>query len=112
MLCDIIRNVVADQPDMLVVGELPHRAGLLDGVERSQASVVVLGLSDSELPVECTALLATRPQTRVLGVAADGRRAFLYELRPHRTPLGEVSPAGLVEAIRGERVPVPPGEPI
>ena len=34
----------------------------------------------------------------------DGKGAFLYELhelRPHRVPLGEVSPESLVEALRG-----------
>jgi hypothetical protein len=38
-----------------------------------------------------------------MGVSADGRSACLYELRPHRVPLGDLSAQGLVEAIR-ERV--------
>ena len=31
------------------------------------------------------------PRARVLALSGDARRAFLYELRPHRTPLGELS---------------------
>jgi len=100
MLCDIITDVVGSQPDMVVVGELPERADLIPAVDRTQADVVVLGLRDSELPDDCTPLFDAHPRSRLLGVAADGRRAFLYEMRPQRTPLGEVSPQGLLDAIR------------
>jgi DNA-binding NarL/FixJ family response regulator len=100
MLCDIITDVVASQPDMVVVGELPERADLLPAVNRTRADVVVLGLPDSDLPNECGPLFDAHPRSRLLGVAADGRRAFLYELRPQRIPLGEVSPQGLLDAIR------------
>jgi len=37
----------------------------------------------------------------VLVVSADGRETALFELRPQRTPLGEVSPQTIVDAIRG-----------
>ena len=40
------------------------------------------------------------PRISVLVIAASGRTAAMYELRPHRMPLGEVTPAGLIAAIR------------
>src|SRR2546422_828600 len=102
MLSDIITDIVTSQADMEMVGTLADPAAIAATVAETNADVVVLGLPDEELPSEYAGLLSTRPQTRLLGVSGDGRRAFLYELRPYRTPLGEVSPQGLVQAIRAE----------
>lgn len=100
MLCDIIADVLMREPDMEVLGTLPSRTGLRATVGEMAADVVVLGLEDSELPKDCGELLQAHPQIRVLGVSSDGRRGFLYELRPLKASLGELSPQGLVEAIR------------
>jgi hypothetical protein len=37
---------------------------------------------------------------KILAVTGDGRQAVIYELRAHAIPVGEVSPQGLVKAIR------------
>jgi hypothetical protein len=37
----------------------------------------------------------------VLAVTADGAQTTLYELAPRAVELGELSPARLLEAIRG-----------
>jgi hypothetical protein len=100
MLCDIIADALVRQPDMEMVGMLASREALPTTVEETGADVVVIGLKDSELPEECGRLFYTHPWTRVLGVGSDGRRGFLYELRPTKAPLGELSPQGLVDAIR------------
>src|SRR6266571_423761 len=90
MLSDIITDIVTS-----------HAAT----VAEAEADVVVLGLPDEELPSEYAGLLSARPQTRLLGVSGDGRRAFLYELRPYRSALGEVSPQTLLDAIRAAARP-------
>jgi DNA-binding NarL/FixJ family response regulator len=104
MLCDIIKETVNRHPDMEVVGEQPDRASLISVARATEADVVVVGLSDLELPADCAALLEAVPEIRLLGVAPDGRRAFLWRAdlgaRPTRTSLGEISPLGLVHAIR------------
>jgi len=100
MLCDILAAVLSAEPDMEVVGVLPSRGKLRATVAETKADVVVLALEDSELPEDCGRLLHAHPRMRVLGVASDGRRGFLYELRPLKAPLGELSPQGLVETIR------------
>ena len=110
MLCDIITSVVATQRDMVVVGRLPDLPGLMTEVSKTGAEVVVIGLPDSTLPAECDRLFDAYPHIRVLGIAADGRRAFLYEMRPHQSPLGEVSPERLVEVIRGSTRPSAAGQ--
>jgi len=114
MLSEILTEVLGGQRDMEKVGELANRSGLERAVAATAADVVLLGLPDSDLPGDCVAVFTAHPSIRMLGVVGDGRRAFLYELRPQRSPLGEVSPDGLVAAIRaasvrprGVAVPVP-----
>lgn len=100
MLGDIVRQVISEQPDMVVVGTLERRGALPDAVDDVGAEVVIVGVEGPELPDVCQELVISHPQIKVLAVSGDGRGAFLYELRPHTTPLGEVSPQGLVDAIR------------
>jgi hypothetical protein len=37
----------------------------------------------------------------MLAVSDDAAQAALYELRPHRTAIGDASPAALVAALHG-----------
>lgn len=100
ILCDILADVLSAEPDMEVVGVLSSRGKLRATVAETRAEVVVVALEDSELPEDCGRLLRAHPSMRVLGVASGGRHGFLYELRPLKESLGELSPRGLVEAIR------------
>ena len=100
MLSDILTNVLARERDMEVLRVLEKTDTLLRAVEESSADVVIVGLSDTELPRVCGDLVTANPHMKVLAVAGDGRRVFLHELRPHTVPLGEMSPAGLIDAIR------------
>ena len=110
MLCDIIGNALTTQHDMEVVGHVRNRFGLSSLVAETRTDVVVLGLPDATLPPDCERLFDTHPQIRLLGIAADGRRAFLYDLRPQQSPLGEVSPERLVEVIRESTRPSAAGQ--
>jgi DNA-binding NarL/FixJ family response regulator len=107
MLSDIIKEVVAGQPDMEIVGEREDRGSLVMAAAETRADVVLLGLHDSELPTICEDLVVAHPKSKILAVTLDGRRAFLYELRPQTSALGEISPQGLVDAIRAAvRAPI------
>ena len=98
---EIIEQAVEGEPDMVIVDGLADYASLFDVVERSAPDFVISG-QDYELAEVC-AVLSRRPRLRVMVVVGDGREAALYELRPTRTPLGEISPKAIVEAIRGTR---------
>jgi chemotaxis response regulator CheB len=100
MLGDIVTRVIRAQPDMLVVGGLQDRTELTNEAARFGPDVIVLGTADAELPTECLQVLQANPGVRVLVVAGEGRRGFLWELRPQRQSLGEVSPDALVDVIR------------
>jgi hypothetical protein len=101
ILREIIEQAVADEPDMEIVGVEGRDVPLRQAVESTRADFVMAG-ADYDLG-EVARVLDERPRLRVLAVAGDGREAFLYELRPTRTPLGEVSPQTIVDAIRGAR---------
>lgn len=105
ILGDIIRELLADEKDIEVVGEgLADSDAVSQALKETPADVVIFRCDDVDLPDMGNRLLAEHAFMRVLGVAADGRRAFLYELRPQRIPLGEVSSDALIAAIRSGRV--------
>jgi DNA-binding NarL/FixJ family response regulator len=101
LLREIIAEIIADEDDMEVVGEVSDHDGLVELAERTDATFVIAGLTHPELDAVYEELLTERPATRVLAVGREGRRSTLYELRPHAEPVGELSPEMLLAAIRG-----------
>lgn len=99
MLREIIEEIVSHEHDMEVVGEFSKTVGLLEAVDSTDADFLITGTGDSEL-VGVGQLLRERPRIKVLAVGADGRQTCLYELRPQKVRLGEISPQTLLEAIR------------
>jgi len=91
VLRDIIETTLAAQHDIEVIRSAPGGP---------PPDVVVIGLNESETPETAEDLFGHYPYARVLGIASDGRRAYMHELRPHRVALGELSPDQLIEAIR------------
>jgi DNA-binding NarL/FixJ family response regulator len=105
ILGEIITEVVTDEPDMEVVGAVAGYSDLLPATRATSADTVIIGLDDGELPDVCEELLDERPRIALLGVHSDGRNAFVYALRPRRVPIGDVSPADLVDVIRSASRP-------
>jgi hypothetical protein len=96
MLREIVERVIADEPDMELVG--PSAA--FDGsgnLDLHSVDVVISGRDD---PGWAADLLRARPGFRVLALTRGGKEGLLYELRPHRVALGEMSPQQLVAEIR------------
>jgi chemotaxis response regulator CheB len=95
ILREIVASIIAHQPDLDLVAEPTYDpANVAAMVQRTQADVVVLSTHKPELSRLLFVLLELRPCPRVLLLAADGRQAFLCE------PLGELSPAELLDAVR------------
>jgi DNA-binding NarL/FixJ family response regulator len=65
-----------------------------------RADVVVILMERGEVPGIASHLVAEYPHVKVLGVTGDARLAMLYELQPRLVSLGEISPSGLLSAIR------------
>ena len=105
MLLDIIADTIAPQPDMDIVGEGAMGTSLLDAAERTNADIVILARGGDADDEDYDELLYGCPRLKVLEIFGEGRYGSLYELRPRRVPLGELSPPRLVGAIRGSTRP-------
>ena len=105
----LIRVALRVQPPVLhslLVGLLstdPEVQVLEDAAadDANTADVVVLSQPDPENDSAALSMLYRSPRSRVLALGADARRSVLYELRPHRTPLGELSRESLLAAVHG-----------
>lgn len=102
MLRQIVSQTIAAEPDLEIVGELED----MRLAAARQPHVVIVGLGADEpvleacVPAVVRALLDHLPRAKVLGLLPDGRSGYVYELRPQRAPIGELSPATLITSIR------------
>jgi hypothetical protein len=97
LLQDILHQLLTDVGDVEVLDD-DGGAGLAEAAVRADADVVIAGERDAQ-PQDACALLRARPQTRALAVSADGRSGVIYELRPHREAIGELSAATVRRAV-------------
>jgi chemotaxis response regulator CheB len=102
VLRQLVKGILEKDASVYVVAELPDTVPLRDAVASTDARVVIFGTEASELSAEGADLLSRRPRIRLLTVTRNGRRTCLYALRPHREDLGEISPAALLRAVKGE----------
>jgi DNA-binding NarL/FixJ family response regulator len=100
LLREIVRDAVAREPDLELVAELDDAPDVVDALRQDGADFVILG-SDAAAAACVSSLVAAQRGMRALELRADGRESVLYELRPHRVPLGEISAETLVRTIRG-----------
>jgi DNA-binding NarL/FixJ family response regulator len=102
MLQEIVKDAVTNEPDVEVVGALATQEQFLPVLERLGVDVLVVAgprATDAEVAER---VWEKWPHIKVLMIATGGRTAVLHALRPHRIVLGDVSPSGLVAAIRGD----------
>jgi hypothetical protein len=92
--------VVEEQLDVIVVGDVQDPEDLDDALTRTGADLVIWEVHDDEDVDRCAFLFDGHPRLTVLALLHDGREGFLWQLRPHRMVLGELSPRQLPEAIR------------
>jgi DNA-binding NarL/FixJ family response regulator len=98
MLNDIVTKIIAEQPDLEVVADVGCASDVAHAVADHDADLVIADPSCTDGAIE--RLVGPRSSLRLLEVEANGSSACLSELRPHRVPLGEISPERLLEAIR------------
>jgi hypothetical protein len=97
---DMVHRTVAAHEDVLIVGRADSHDGLTELANSTNANVVVTGVPARGLPAPCHTLMLDRPGSKVIGVAQDDGRGYLYVLRPEELELGELSPEDIVRAIR------------
>jgi DNA-binding NarL/FixJ family response regulator len=100
MLSDIVAEVVASEPDFTVIARMAAADDVGAAARRLRADVVMVRHAGDGHDIDYSTLAIAHRPIKVIALAEDGREGFLYELRPHRVPLGEISARGLVAAIR------------
>jgi hypothetical protein len=96
---DVVKGILAEAPDIELIGEVAMWE--FSGPDPpARADVAILAGPGGSLSERAHGLLKLRPLLRVLAVGHGGREGSLYELRPHRTPLGELSSHVLLGAVR------------
>jgi hypothetical protein len=97
LLAEIVTELVGREPDLALVGAVELTPGVVSNADRLDADVAILGSHDESL---IASLVTERPRLKILALAGDSHEAWLYSLGRERTPLGELSPEGLVAAVR------------
>jgi len=97
MMRDIVVEALSQRSDVTLVP--PVAAGGVDQIPRD-ARFDVLLIPTADLQNSGVMDLLWRwPRTRVIAIGCSGRVAEIYELHPHKTSLGDLSPATLVDAV-------------
>ena len=100
MLREVLREIIEDQPDMEVVGEVLDPLDLLMAVRNMKADAVILAVKDSEEPGLCSHLLAEYPNLAILCLALEGKSAFIEQLCPRRLEIVDPSEDKILSALR------------
>jgi hypothetical protein len=100
MAADLIRRLTAEQPDVTVAAELSASDRVEPVLTSTGARFLIVGMADSTLPQHLADVFARRPELLVLGVSVDAGNAYLFELRPHAVPVGELSASLLIGLAR------------
>jgi hypothetical protein len=99
LLGDILKQAILDRSDMTVVSELANASRLAEMVRQEHPDVVIWNDADEDELTSSADYFCPTPPTKVLATLGDGRDAAIWQLKPQRTPLGQLSPGSLVEAI-------------
>jgi len=101
LLSEVIRYMVARQPDMEVVSEVLDPIELLLAVKATAADVVIVTpLPANGEPHICSQLLAAHPQIKIVTQSAKGEAAYLYRSGAHKQRIDEPSEQSMFGTIR------------
>ncbi len=102
LMRDLVLAVLADQPDMEVIGELQDEGEIAEAIEEARPDVLIVALDDSEKRIaQCGFLLGRYPQMRILALAPEQNRGqFYWAIVDVRAKPLESSEAGILSALR------------
>ncbi|MGB9071637.1 MAG: hypothetical protein WCC22_03125 [Terriglobales bacterium] len=94
--------VIADQPDIEVIGEVQNESALAEAIEEAQPDVLILALDDADKRIaQCGFLLGQYPHMKILALAPEQNRGLFYwAIVDVRTKPLESSEAGILNALR------------
>lgn len=101
MIPDGIRELVAAQEDMELVGDCRGPMEILQAVGRAKADAVILAQEGTDEPGLCSQLLAVYPDLTILSVTADLTSAVTQQLCSRRRDFTTVQRQDIVQSLRG-----------
>ncbi|MDQ6610861.1 MAG: hypothetical protein M3Y64_00390 [Gemmatimonadota bacterium] len=99
LLHDIVHSVLSAESD-IVIADSRASTREIPAADALRHTDVVIVAEPEFAEMDYESMLYQHPRVRVVAIAGDGREAALYELRPARIALGELSPQTLVQAVR------------
>jgi DNA-binding NarL/FixJ family response regulator len=99
LLRGILEHAVQLQSDCELLKETKRSFQMFTD-QKVSPDIVILGLTAAEDTTLVPALFARWPTAQVMTVMQAGDDAAVYELRPRRRPLGQMSPAEIVDTLR------------
>ncbi len=97
LMREVIGELINGQQDMEVVDEALDPVEVLVAARETKADAVILATKDSEEPGLCSHLLVEFPNLTILGLASNGKTAFI---RPRRQEIVHPSGANILSALR------------
>jgi AmiR/NasT family two-component response regulator len=102
LMRELVMAVLADQPDIEVIGEIQDDRELSIAIEAAQPDVLIVALDDSEThTARCGFLIGRYPKMKILALAPEQNRGLFYwAVVDVRTKRLESSEAGILAAVR------------
>ena len=99
---ELVLAVIADQPDIEIIGEVQEESQLAEAVEDAEPDILILALEDADKRIaQCGFLLGRYPQMRILALAPEQNLGLFYWATVDvRTRPLESSEAGILNALR------------
>jgi DNA-binding NarL/FixJ family response regulator len=99
---EVVLAVLADQPDIEVIGEIQDESQLAIAIEEARPDVLIIALDDSDKrAAQCGFLVGRYPQMKILALAPEKNRGvFYWAVIDVRTKALESSEAGILSALR------------
>ena len=91
-LSEVIRNMIAHQPDRIMVDDIIDPIKLLHASRRTLVDmVIVTSLKAAGMPNICSRLLAEHPRMKIVTLSSNGEAAYLYHSGSGRQRSAELS---------------------
>ena len=102
LMRELVLAVIADQPDIEVIGEVEDENQLTEMIEDAEPDILIVTLDDADKRIaQCGFLLGRYPQMKIIALAPEKNRGLFYWATVDvRTKPLESSEAGLLSALR------------
>lgn len=102
LMRELVLAVIADQPDIEIIGEVQEESQLAEAVEDAEPDILILALEDADKrSAQIGFLLGRYPQMKILALAPEQNRGqFYWATVDVRTKPLESSEAGILSALR------------